>query len=66
MQFDRVEIRDFRNLAAVSLSPHPTFNVITGPNGQGKTNVLGALYWLATLRPMRGRLQDQLAKGWLD
>lgn len=58
MQIDQVEIRDFRNLAAVALSPHPAFNVFTGPNGQGKTNLLGALYWLATLRPMRGRLRE--------
>lgn len=58
MHLERLDIRDFRNLEAVDLQPHPNFNVLAGPNGQGKTNVLGALYWLATLRPMRGRLRE--------
>ena len=63
MQLERVSIRDVRNLAAVDFEPHPAFNVFAGANGQGKTNVLGALYWLATLRPMRGRLRELVRWG---
>lgn len=58
VHLERLEVRDFRNLEAIDLHPHRHFNVLAGPNGQGKTNVLGALYWLATLRPMRGRVRE--------
>ncbi|HPH27499.1 MAG TPA: AAA family ATPase, partial [Pseudomonadota bacterium] len=30
------------------MSPHPRFNVLFGDNGQGKTNLLEAIYLLAT------------------
>ncbi|MGK0358243.1 MAG: DNA replication and repair protein RecF [Bradymonadia bacterium] len=63
MQLERVSIRDVRNLAAVDFEPHPGFNVFAGANGQGKTNVLGAVYWMATLRPMRGRVRELIRWG---
>ena len=53
MRLTGVEIRDFRNLAEVEVFPHRRFNVLVGENGQGKTSFLEALYWLATLRPLR-------------
>lgn len=43
----------FRNLTQVQLEPHPRFNVLFGDNGQGKTNILEAIYLLATLRSFR-------------
>lgn len=43
----------FRNLNRVLLQPHPRFNVLFGDNGQGKTNLLEAIYLLATLRSFR-------------
>lgn len=52
-------IRDFRNLASVELELGPRFNVLSGDNGQGKTNALEALYVLATSRSFRSsRLTD--------
>ncbi|MEZ4463457.1 MAG: AAA family ATPase [bacterium] len=53
MRLTGVEVRDFRNLAEVEVVPHRRFNVLVGENGQGKTSFLEALYWLATLRPLR-------------
>lgn len=59
MQVTRLRIHDFRNLADVEIEPHPTFNVLEGDNGQGKTNLLESLFWLATLRPLRAaRLRE--------
>ncbi|MCA9544772.1 MAG: DNA replication and repair protein RecF, partial [Myxococcales bacterium] len=55
MHLTHLRVRDFRNLSDVALSPSPRFNVLVGANGQGKTNTLAALYWLATLRPLRAR-----------
>ncbi len=48
-----LSIRGFRNLARVDLEPSPQFNVLSGDNGQGKTNLLEAVYVLATSRSFR-------------
>ena len=45
--------RAFRNLEAVDLEPGARFNVISGDNGQGKTNLLEGIYVLATSRSFR-------------
>jgi len=45
--------RDFRNLVEFRLEPSPRFNVIAGPNAQGKTNLLEAVYVLASLKSFR-------------
>ena len=50
----------FRNLEQVTLSPHPRFNVLHGDNGQGKTNLLEAIYLLATLRSFRTSRTEEL------
>jgi DNA replication and repair protein RecF len=48
-----------RNLAPLQLVPGPRFNVFAGDNGQGKTNLLEAVYVVATLRSFRTtRLAD--------
>lgn len=44
---------NFRNLAAASHSFHPTTNILVGRNGQGKTNLLESIYFLATTRSFR-------------
>jgi DNA replication and repair protein RecF len=33
--------------------PHPRFTILTGENGQGKTNFLEGVYYLLALRPLR-------------
>jgi DNA replication and repair protein RecF len=48
-----LRLRDFRNIEAADLEPGPRATVIVGPNGQGKTNLLEAVYLLATLKPLR-------------
>jgi DNA replication and repair protein RecF len=57
-------IREVRNLAPATLSPAPRFNVFIGDNGQGKTNLLEALYVVCALRSFRtGRLAEILRLG---
>jgi DNA replication and repair protein RecF len=53
MRLLALEVRDFRNIEAAELEPAERATVISGPNGQGKTNLLEAIYLLATLRPLR-------------
>jgi DNA replication and repair protein RecF len=48
-----VFVDGFRNLAAVTLRPHPRLTVIVGDNGHGKTNLLEAIHLVAALRPLR-------------
>ncbi len=55
MHLTHLRVHDFRNLATVELTPNPRFNVLVGANGQGKTNALASIYWLATLRTLRAR-----------
>jgi DNA replication and repair protein RecF len=49
----RLELTNYRNYAALGLSLPPGLTVLHGPNAQGKTNVLEALYLLATGSPHR-------------
>jgi len=49
-----LRLRDFRNYARLDADFAPGFHLLLGHNGQGKTNVLEAIYRLATLRSFRG------------
>ena len=51
-----------RNLHPVRLEPRDRFNVFVGDNGQGKTNLLEAIFVVAALRSFRtSRLADLIA-----
>jgi DNA replication and repair protein RecF len=64
MRLAQLSIRDFRNLSAVDLEPSPRATVLVGENGQGKTNLLEAIFFLATLKALRGtRLQELVRFG---
>ncbi|RYG34794.1 DNA replication and repair protein RecF [bacterium] len=58
----RVELESFRNYDALILQLDPGFNVLAGPNAQGKTNFLEALYLLATTRLLRGQRDAEAVK----
>ena len=59
-----LQLTSVRNLAPVTLRPGPRFNVLAGENGQGKTNLLEAIYSVCTLRSFRTRrLADLIAFG---
>ncbi len=60
MRFGSLHVRDFRNLRDQRFEPSPRFNVIAGANGQGKTNLLEAIYLLGTLRSFRGQRNAEL------
>lgn len=50
----RLIARDFRNIAQADLAVPPAGLAIVGDNGQGKTNLLEAVAYLALLRSLRG------------
>ena len=53
MFVDHLELVDFRSYRAVSLTLGPGVNVLVGPNGHGKTNLVEAVEYLATLSSHR-------------
>ena len=43
----KIVVQDFRNIAFQELSFSPNVNCISGNNGEGKTNLLDAIYYLS-------------------
>lgn len=62
MSVARLTLTDFRSYAGASVVPGPGFNVLTGENGAGKTNVLEALSLLAPGRGLRGAPLPEMAR----
>jgi DNA replication and repair protein RecF len=48
-----LDLTDFRSYRQLSLALRPGITVMVGPNGQGKTNIVEALWYLATLSSHR-------------
>jgi len=53
MQISKLLLRDFRNHKNLNLSFLPGATTIVGPNGRGKTNIVEAVHYLATLSSHR-------------
>ncbi|HEX7832376.1 MAG TPA: DNA replication and repair protein RecF [Thermoanaerobaculia bacterium] len=53
MILEKLTTENFRNLAAAETEFHPKANILVGRNGQGKTNLLEAIYFLATTKSFR-------------
>lgn len=62
MRLEHLALRDFRNLTAVSVDTDARFVVFHGPNAQGKTNLLEAIYGLATLKAFRTTRNRELIR----
>src|SRR6478736_5134426 len=54
MHLAELRLRDFRNYPRLDVNFAPGFHVLLGDNAQGKTNILEAIYLMATLRSFRG------------
>ncbi|MBW8825051.1 MAG: DNA replication/repair protein RecF [Acidobacteria bacterium] len=55
-------LTDFRNYATAELAPATGLTAIVGDNGEGKTNLLEAIGYLATLSSFRGAPGDALLR----
>jgi len=53
MYVSHLSLTDFRSYPSVDLELEPGINAFVGPNGQGKTNLVEAVGYLATLRSHR-------------
>ncbi|MFA7059489.1 MAG: DNA replication/repair protein RecF [Pedobacter sp.] len=64
MRLRHLAIVDFRNLATIRIEPGACFNLLYGLNGQGKTNLLEAIYLLGNPRSFRSsRLPELIRHG---
>ncbi len=62
MHLAHLRLRDFRNYARLDADFSPGFHLLLGDNAQGKTNILEAIYLMATLRSFRGVGSAQLIR----
>src|ERR1700694_5805575 len=60
MWLSQLALVNFRNLAHLRLEPRPGVLLFCGRNGQGKTNLLEAVYVLATTRSPRTNVEREL------
>src|SRR5512136_1534882 len=62
MHLAHLRLRDFRNYARLDVDFAPGFHLLLGDNAQGKTNILEAIYLIATLRSFRGVGSAQMVR----
>ena len=62
MHLAHLRLRDFRNYGRLDADFAPGFHLLLGDNAQGKTNILEAVYLVATLRSFRGVGSAQMVR----
>ena len=58
MILKRLNILNYRNIATVELDFSPKINCLVGHNGEGKTNVLDAIYFLSLTKSMANSIDS--------
>ena len=66
MILKRLSIQGFRNYTGSEISFDPGTNILIGQNGQGKTNLLEAIYYLSGAKSFRSRFDRELIGFGLD
>lgn len=62
MLLHEIELHNFRNYSSAKLGLSPGVTVVVGANGQGKTNLLEAIGFVASLSSFRGASDDVLIR----
>ena len=62
MRLLSLEVQNYRNIASASLTPGRELTVICGNNGQGKTNLLEAIWLLTGGKSFRGGKDAELVR----
>lgn len=60
MNIYEVRLANFRNYDGLLLKCHPKLNIFVGQNGEGKTNLLEAIYYLAVGTSFRGQHEVEM------
>lgn len=62
MKLTRVVLQQFRSWESMQLEFQPELNLIVGDNGTGKTNILEAIFLLATGESFRARKTEEMVR----
>lgn len=62
MTLKNISIINYKNLADVSLSFSPKINCFIGSNGEGKTNLLDAIYYLSFCKSMTTNIDSSVIR----
>lgn len=62
MKVTKLGLRDFRNIATLSLCPAGQVNVLYGDNAQGKTNLIESIWLMTGAKSFRGATDEQLVR----
>jgi DNA replication and repair protein RecF len=60
VQFHKIILHHFRNIVSLEMEPGEGLNIIRGENGQGKTNLIEALWLFTGMRSFRGARESEL------
>lgn len=66
MRLEALRLTQFRNIQNAFLKPNPRFNIFHGANGQGKTNLLEAIYLLSAAKSFRPQTTQALIQHHCD
>ncbi len=66
MQVRSLELFDFRNYAQAQIEFHPGLTLLTGANGQGKTNLIEAVGFASGTGSIRGAIDKSMVKDGCD
>lgn len=62
MHLERLRLINYRNYSDVEISFNQNINIIVGKNGQGKTNILESIYFLAVGKSFRTSRDKEVVK----
>lgn len=62
MNINEIEVEGFRNIDYMKVEPHKEINVIYGQNGQGKTNLLEAIWLFTGCKSFRNSKDNELVQ----
>ncbi|MBR2902110.1 MAG: DNA replication/repair protein RecF [Clostridia bacterium] len=66
MQINSIHLSNFRNYESLDFVPRSGINYLYGKNGQGKTNILEAIYYCSSLRSHRTTKDPELIRSGCD
>ena len=62
MTLNELTILNYKNIADASLSFSPKMNCFIGSNGEGKTNVLDAIYYMSFCKSMSTNIDSNVIR----